>query len=63
MIIDEASFLRADVFSELYTINQFNFDSEKRFALILVGQITLIYHQLTNNNWGITSIITLKLVD
>ena len=42
VIIDEASLLRPDVFAELHTINQFNFDSEKRFSLVLVGQNTLI---------------------
>lgn len=42
VIIDEASLLRTDVFSELHTINQFKFDSEKRFALVLVGQNQLI---------------------
>ena len=42
VIIDEASLLRIDVFAELHTINQFNFDSEKRFSLILVGQNNLI---------------------
>jgi general secretion pathway protein A len=42
VIIDEASLLRADVFSELHTINQFNFDSEKMFSLVLVGQNSLL---------------------
>lgn len=42
VIIDEASLLRTDVFAELHTINQFKFDSEKRFALVLVGQNTLL---------------------
>ncbi len=42
VIIDEASLLRVDVFAELHTINQFNFDSEKRFSLILVGQNNLL---------------------
>jgi len=42
VIIDEASLLRADIFSELHTINQFNFDSNKLFSLILVGQNILL---------------------
>ena len=42
VIIDESSLLRPDVFSELHTLNQFNFDSVKKFSLILVGQNTLI---------------------
>lgn len=42
VVIDEASLLRADVFSELHILNQFNFDSERRFTLVLVGQNLLI---------------------
>ena len=42
IIIDEASLLRGDIFAELHIINQFNFDSEKRFALVLVGQNNLL---------------------
>ena len=42
VIIDEASLLRADVFSELHTINQFDFDSKKIFSLVLVGQNSLL---------------------
>ena len=42
IVIDEASLLRADVFAELHILNQFNFDSEKRFSLILVGQNRLL---------------------
>lgn len=42
IVIDEASLLRADVFAELHTLNQFNLDSERRFTLVLVGQNLLI---------------------
>ena len=42
VIIDEASMLRTDVFAELHTINQFDFDSVKRFSLILAGRNTII---------------------
>ena len=42
VIIDEASILRADVFAELHTINQFDFDSAKRFSLILAGRNSLV---------------------
>ena len=42
IIIDEASLLRTDIFSELHTINQFHFDSQKKFALVLVGLETLL---------------------
>ena len=42
IVIDEASLLRADVFAELHTLNQFNFDSERYFSLILVGQNRLL---------------------
>ena len=42
VIIDEASLLRADVFAELHTVNQYKFDSIKLFSLILVGQNSLL---------------------
>ena len=42
VVIDEASLLRTDVFAELHTINQFDFDSAKRFSLILAGRNTLV---------------------
>lgn len=42
IVIDEASLLRSDIFSELHTITQFNYDSANLFSLILVGQNSLI---------------------
>lgn len=42
VIIDEASLLRTDVFSELHTITQFNLDSANMFSLVLVGQNSLL---------------------
>ena len=42
VVIDEASLLRSDVFAELHTLNQFYFDSEKKFSLILSGQNSLV---------------------
>ena len=42
IIIDEASLLRADVFSELHTITQFNYDSTNLFSFILAGQNSLL---------------------
>ena len=38
IVIDEASLLRPDVFAEIHILNQFNFDSEKKFSLVLAGQ-------------------------
>jgi type II secretory pathway predicted ATPase ExeA len=35
IVIDEASLLRTDVFSELHTITQFDYDSSNLFSLIL----------------------------
>lgn len=42
VVIDEASLLRLDVFAELHTINQFDFDSAKRFSLVLAGRNPLV---------------------
>lgn len=42
LIIDEASLLRMEVFTELHTIVQFRKDSEMWLPLILAGQSTLI---------------------
>jgi len=40
--IDEASLLRPDIFAELHTINQFNYDSNNLFSLVLAGQNSLL---------------------
>ena len=42
IVIDEASLLRSDVFSELHTLTQFNYDSINLFSLILAGQNSLL---------------------
>jgi len=42
IIVDEASLLRSDVFAELHTITQFNFDSANLFSLVLAGQNALL---------------------
>ncbi len=42
IIIDEASLLRTDVFAELHTATQFNYDSINLFSLILAGQNSLL---------------------
>lgn len=42
LIIDEASLLRIEVFSELHTITQFDIDSEPKLPIILAGQNNLI---------------------
>ena len=42
LIIDEASLIRMDVFSELHTITQFEGDSKPYLPIILAGQSNLI---------------------
>ena len=42
LIIDEASLIRMDVFSELHTITQFDHDSKPYLPIILAGQSHLI---------------------
>lgn len=42
VVIDEASLIRSEVFSELHTLTQFNYDSASLFSLILVGQNSLL---------------------
>lgn len=42
IILDEASLLRTDVFAELHTATQFNYDSTNLFSLILAGQNSLL---------------------
>ena len=42
LIIDEASLIRLDVFSELHTITQFEGDSKPYLPIILAGQSNLI---------------------
>lgn len=40
--VDEASLLRIDVYAELHTLTQFNFDSQNVFSLVLAGQKDLL---------------------
>jgi type II secretory pathway predicted ATPase ExeA len=42
IIIDEASLLRPEIFTELHTITQFDYDSNNLFSLILAGQNSLL---------------------
>ena len=42
LLIDEASLLRLEVFSELHTITQFDYDSKAWLPIILVGQNNLV---------------------
>jgi type II secretory pathway predicted ATPase ExeA len=42
LIIDEASILRLDVFTELHTITQFEGDSKPILPIVLAGQNNLI---------------------
>lgn len=60
IIIDEASLLRSETFAELHIINQFNFDSEKRFALVLVGQNSLLDKLKARSSSSLASRITAR---
>lgn len=40
--IDEASLLRPEIFAELHTVTQFNYDSNNLFSLVLAGQNGLL---------------------
>jgi general secretion pathway protein A len=42
LIIDEAHLMRIEVFAQLHTLLQFDFDSKPRVTLILCGQNTLL---------------------
>jgi general secretion pathway protein A len=42
IIVDEASLLKLDVFVELHTITQFDFDSKPWLPIVLIGQNNLI---------------------
>lgn len=42
IVIDEASLLRDEVFSELHTIMQFACDSKRLFAMVFAGQVDLL---------------------
>jgi general secretion pathway protein A len=42
VVIDEAWLIRTEVFSELHTLTQFNFDSANMFSLVLAGQNSLM---------------------
>jgi len=42
IIIDEASLLRPEIFAELHTVTQFDYDSNNLFSLILAGQNSLL---------------------
>lgn len=42
LLIDEAHLLRLDVFDQLHTITQVDFDSRTLFPMVLSGQISLI---------------------
>jgi general secretion pathway protein A len=42
LVIDEASLLRIDVFSEIHTLTQFEQDSQNLLSMVFVGQPTLL---------------------
>ncbi len=42
LLIDEAHLMRSDVFAELHTLTQFDFDSKNLLTLVLCGQPSLL---------------------
>lgn len=42
LVIDEASLFRIEVFAEIHTLTQFEFDSKNLLSLVFVGQPTLL---------------------
>lgn len=42
LVIDEASLLRAEIFTELHTVTQFDGDSKNLLSIVLAGQATLL---------------------
>lgn len=60
LIIDEASLLRLDVFSELHTICQFHQDSKPYLPLILAGQNNLIDKLLYRHSQPLASRIVAR---
>jgi type II secretory pathway predicted ATPase ExeA len=60
LIIDEASLLRLDVFSELHTICQFQQDSKHYLPLILAGQNNLVDKLLYRHSQPLASRIVAR---
>jgi len=60
LIIDEASLLRLDVFSELHTICQFHQDSKPYLPLILAGQNNLVDKLLYRHSQPLASRIVAR---
>jgi len=55
LVIDEASLLRLDVFTELHTITQFETDSKPVLPIILAGQTNLIDNLLFRQSRALAS--------
>lgn len=60
LIIDEASLLRLDVFSELHTICQFHQDSKPYLPLVLAGQNNLVDKLLYRDSQPLASRIVAR---
>ena len=60
LIVDEASLLRLDVFSELHTICQFDQDSKPYLPLILAGQNNLVDKLLYRDSQPLASRIVAR---
>lgn len=70
LMVDEANLIRVDVFAQIHTLMQFEFDSKPTVALVLTGQTNLIdklmYHTsrpLASRIVGKTHLHGLKLKD
>ena len=55
LVIDEASLLRLDVFSELHTLTQFSNDSKTFLPIILAGQSNLVDNMKYRNSIPLAS--------
>ncbi len=60
LIIDEASILRLDVFTELHTITQFEGDSKPVLPIILAGQNNLIDNLMFRQSRALASRIVAR---
>lgn len=61
LIIDEASLIRMDVFSELHTITQFDHDFKPYLPIILTGQSHLIDRLIYPTSQPLTMPLTLPV--
>jgi len=55
IVVDEASLLRLEVFAELHTLTQFDFDSKPWLPIVLVGQNHLVDRLIFRNSAPLAS--------